>query len=109
MNDNTHIEMTDTAITAMLKMIEGNPGAASVLNLAYRNNVRIDPDNVFGEIGPLFSLDTLGIYGSRIWMLYKDVCGQDITNFLGILRANQLGFLAESDLLLAIDGEKELW
>jgi len=36
----------------------------------------IDPDSNFGGLGPLLLLDTLSIYGPRIWQLYKDVCAR---------------------------------
>lgn len=48
-------------------------------------------------------MDTLGIYGSRIWMLYKDVCGEDLVKTIAILRSYQLGFLNEVELNFAID------
>lgn len=48
-------------------------------------------------------LDTFDIYEERIWMLYKDVCKQDIINTLACLRACQLGMITESDLNNSID------
>ncbi len=99
----TRIELTDSIYDASLKVIEGNPGAATVVGKILNNTVKIDPDNVLGGMGPLLHLDTLEIYGPRIWMLYKDVCGENIVTILGILRANQLGYLDEAALNHAID------
>lgn len=94
----TRIELNDTIMSMVMKIIEGNPGAISVCMDLINENARIDPDSALGEIGSILALDTLGIYGSRIWMLYKDVCGEDITKTIGLLRANQLGFLSETVL-----------
>jgi len=63
---------------------------------------KIDPDAA-SPLLTLLSFDTLGIYGSRIWMLYKDVCKQDLTATLGMLRGWQLGFITKQQLIHAID------
>jgi hypothetical protein len=97
------IELNDTAITMMMKMSEGNPGALNVLTKILEDGAKIDPDDFMGSYGAIFRLDTLGIYGSRIWMLYKDVCKHDIVATLGVLRASQLGIVKRSILNHAID------
>lgn len=66
----TGLDMSLLEILSALS--EGNPGALRVLM------------ELFGD-GAGF-LDVLGcdskrLYGSRIWMLYKDVCGEDIERF----------------------------
>ncbi len=99
----TRLELTDSIMDVVIKMVEGNPGAISVCTQLLKENKEIDPDSALGEMGSIFSLDGLGIYGSRIWMLYKDVCGEDITKTIGLLRANQLGFISETILNHAID------
>lgn len=101
------IQLTDTAMSAAMKMSDGNPGALTVLARMFKEGAEIDPDDAMGAIGNMLSLDTLGIYGPRIWMLYKDVCGEDLRVTCAILRANQLGFLRESDLNRAIDNYGE--
>ena len=101
------IEMTDTVVDVIIKLVEGNPGAVKVCTEMIKCGESIDPDSVWGGIGNLLSLDTHRIYGSRIWMLYKDVCGEDLTNTVGILRALQLGFLKEDVLQHAIDNYGE--
>jgi len=87
----------------MTKLTEGNPGALSVCMQIAAQAAAIDPDSALGGLGGLLALDTERIYGSRIWMLYKDVCGEDLTLTLGLLRACQLGMLARTDLNAAID------
>ena len=54
----------------------------------------------------MLQLDIHGIYGHRVWMLYKDVCRQNLVDMIGILRAVQLGILPEATLNRAIDGDR---
>ena len=108
MNQNTRIQLDDTFQSSIMKMCDGNPGGLTVLISLFKESPAIDPDDAFAGLGPILSLDSLGIYGSRIWMLYKDVCDQNIVNVLTVLRANQLGFLAEADLNHAIDNRGKL-
>lgn len=103
----SRIQLTDSTLTAIQKMVEGNPGATVVCMQLVQKGPDIDPDDVFGGIGKILSLDTHRIYGSRIWMLYKDVCEQNIATMIGLLRAVQLGFLPEEDLQHAIDNYGE--
>ena len=57
----------------MIALSEGNPGALRVLS------------DLLGEDGSGFldvlNCDSKRLYGPRIWMLYKDVCGEDIHRF----------------------------
>jgi hypothetical protein len=103
----SRIQLTDTGMSAAMKMSGGNPGALRVLVECLTSSAAIDPDSMFGGIAPIFDLDTLGIYGSRIWMLFKDVCDEDLRVMCAILRANQLGFLPEAKLNHAIDNYGE--
>lgn len=98
------ITLDDTFITAAMKLSGGNPGALNVVMSLYQEGCNIDPDDLFGSFGPLLSLDSHGIYESEIWMLYKDVCDQDLTKVVLLLRACQLGALSERDLKKAITG-----
>lgn len=101
MNSNTRIELTDTMMSALVKMAEGNPGAIAALSDTCQKAAAIDPQSSFGMLSPILSLDTHGIYGSSIYVLWNDVCGRDARKLLMLLRAVQLGFLAESRLITA--------
>lgn len=107
MRRKARIELTDTGMSACVKMSDGNPGAITVMALMLKEGGAIDPDDFFGGLGAVLALDTHGIYGSRIWKLYKDVCGQDLRVTLAILRSVQLGFLDEGELNHAIDNNGE--
>jgi len=99
----TKLDLNDSIEDIMIKMSEGNPGAISVCMMLYTKGGAIDPDALFGGLGGVLSLDSLGIYGSKIWMLFKDVCKQDLVKTSAMLRAWQLGFVPKATLLHAID------
>ena len=88
---NERIKLTDSTQSAIVKLCEGNPGALSVCLEVLTRGAQIDPQAMMGGLAGLLALDTLGIYGSKIWMLYKDVCGQGLVKTLVVLRSWQLG------------------
>lgn len=104
MNGKQRIELSDNFMSAAVKLAEGNPGALTAVMELFSQTPTIDPDAAFGGFAGLFSLDVMGVYGSRIWMFYKDVCRQDMVRMVGLQRAVQLGLLEEGVLLRAIDG-----
>jgi hypothetical protein len=63
--------------------------------------------NVLSKIGAespvLALLDTYGICGPRIYMLYKDVCRLSIANTEAVLLATYRGIVSEQQLNTAID------
>lgn len=75
------IKLTDTILDAVLKMSEGNPGAATVLAHLTQKGL--------GAM-QMCKLDDYGIYGARIWMCYKDLCGGDIDTLYTLLKENKL-------------------
>lgn len=100
----TRIELNDTTVSALTKMSDGNPGAITVLVALLREGAAIDPDDFAGGFGSVLGLDTHGIYGEKIWMLYKDICESDLTTFIGLLRGVQLGFMPERELKTSLEG-----
>lgn len=98
----TRITLEMTAKDVPIAMGGGNPGALTVCMNIMKEGAKIDPRGL-GGFGAILSMDTLGIYEHRIWMLYKDVCGQNLKKMMGVLRANQLGFVSAEILNKAID------
>jgi len=92
------IEMSMALMDAIVVIAEGNPGAAMAVAANVNRTPKIDPDSAMGVFTVPLSLDSFGIYGSKIHILYKDVCGQDVVKFHGILRAIQLGFIYEEEV-----------
>ena len=71
MNKNPRVSLMDTMQEVLYKMSEGNPGGLTVMiNL-------LKSDAVEGFMY-LLDLDDMGIYGSKIWLAYKDVCREDL-------------------------------
>jgi hypothetical protein len=107
----TKINMTMTGVDCIVALSEGNPGALNVLTQIMQEDAKIDPDGgTMGFFGAFLMLDTIGIYGSRLWMLYKDVCGQKIAKVLLLLRACQLGHYDSEflDLVIGTDEKRGL-
>lgn len=94
----------------LLALSGGNPGAVTVCMRLLKETPAIDPQDILGGLGNLLALDSYNIWEHRIWMLYKDVCGQDLVKMIAVLRAHQLGQLAgvtECALNHAIDNRGE--
>ena len=94
-----------SGMDALKAMAEGNPGAVSVLMNILNNAEKIDPQNMMGGLGFILDLDSLQLYGSHIWMLYRDVCQENISLTLGVLRCWQMGFLSDRELKQAVEGK----
>lgn len=88
-------------------LVGGNPGALSVCCELFELTPRVDPDALLKGTGTLMGLDSENIWEERIWMLYKDVCGEDLRKTIAILRASQLGIIRSGDLHHAIDNRGE--
>ncbi len=89
----TRIELFDDAKSMFIKMSDGNPGAMQAMIVLLSDEIaEIDRDSVM----PFFSvltLDSLGIYGTGIYILWNDKCKKDSRRLIMLLRATQLGFL----------------
>jgi hypothetical protein len=92
---------------AVFAMSGGNPGAIRVLVDSIEQGADIDPDAaMLGGFSFLMNLDTFGIYDSDIWILYKDICGENLSHTIGLVRAVQCGCVSKNDLLEAIKAER---
>jgi hypothetical protein len=100
--ENPRIELSDTILDIVKKFSEGNPGALRVCCDILEVAPKIDPQDAFKALGTFFALDNLDIYGSKIWMLYKDVCKENYVTMLAVLRAQQLGIITQGDVIHAI-------
>jgi hypothetical protein len=94
---NERIKLTDSTMDVVVKMSEGNPGAMNVIMQLLQPNA-IDPDNLMGGLGAILTLDSIGIYGSAIYVLNSDLCGGNLAKMLAVLRATQLGFFSREVL-----------
>lgn len=99
----TKIKLTDTLGDVVYKMSEGNPGGMRVCADIIEYGGEIDTDAAMGGIGIVLLLDTYEVYGSKIWMLYKDVCREELWKTIAIMRACQLGIISKDQLHYAIE------
>ena len=88
----------DSIANMCLELAGRNPGATRVLvdYVAFLNNEeRVRP--------ALQLLNSAGITGGRVWMLYKDVCRENIECFAKVLDATRRGEIPAMELDTAID------
>ena len=107
MMSEVRINLTMSVQDSLIVMCGGNPGALTVCVGLIKEAGNIDPDSALGGLGKILSLDSLHIYEERIWMLFKDVCKQDLRVMVGVMRAWQLGFTTREALNHAIDNYGE--
>lgn len=98
----SRIELNDSVTSATMKLAEGNPGAITAMIELIKNS-HIDKDSAWGQFGPLMALDTLEIYGPKIWQLWKDVCKMEPLKVYTVFRAHQYGLITKADVLYAVD------
>jgi len=100
------LELTDSLTDFIIKLAAGNPGALTALVQVcdHEEIEKIDPDNsILGSLAYLLNLDSYGIYQEKIWMLYNDVCEENMLYFVGMLRALQLGLIDPNKVYYAIE------
>ena len=103
---NTRIKLTDTIFDIFdiaFRMSGGVPGSITAIDEVIKNGPTIDPDDAFQGLGVVLSLDTNGIYDSRIYILWNDICGRDLKRFMASQRVIQLGLAPLSEVLAQID------
>jgi hypothetical protein len=94
------IKLGDSVMDVLIKMSEGNPGAANVLaQILDKKDWYAGVDGIM----MILNLDTIGIYGSKIWILYKDCCNSDLTQMELVLRNWQMGKLTAYDIQTNLD------
>jgi hypothetical protein len=87
----------------IMAMCDGNPGCIRVLADLFRLTPEIDRASALEGFGPITMLDEFGIYGSQVWVLYKDMCNEKYWKVIGLIRAVQCGFTSKEKLKDAID------
>jgi hypothetical protein len=99
----SRIQLEDSMADALYKMCEGNPGGLTVLMSLLEKVPQIDPVCAMGGLNYILQMDDFGLYGPQIWMLFKDVCGQEIEGVVTLFRARQLGHLSGTELRRIIE------
>lgn len=94
----SRIQLTDTIQNVIVKMSDGNPGAITAMMELLSKANQIDKSESF-PVSYILLLDTYGIYGTDIYVMYNDICGRNLAKFMATIRATQLG-LFDSKLLV---------
>ena len=86
------LDTIDTIKDAVVKMSDGNPGAVvALMQMMIRGNK-------YGEVHGLRRLcilDECEIYGSKVWLLWKDVCNFDGERFDKMIDGGKKAILSE--------------
>ncbi len=93
----TKIKITDSVRDIMVKMSEGNPGALTVLILP----IKEDEMNLVTRI---LALDTMNLYGSKLYMLWNDCCDRDLQKVKNIIDAWKSGKITSEIIHKAVSG-----
>ena len=94
----SRIAISDELVTALTKMSEGNPGALTVLMQLVECTAEMDIQLGFAPFDSFTRLDSLEVYGPSIWILYKDICGENIKKLIHLLHGATNGILSEIDI-----------
>lgn len=94
-----------TTMDALVAMSEGNPGAVVALTHILEFKDWFDsPDSDCESLCIILDLDFLGIYGHKIHMLFKDVCGFDLNKVKTIIDNCRSGKISVADIHKNIEG-----
>lgn len=94
----SRITLEDTAADSIVKMSDGNLGAAAVLVDIWKRGSEVDPQMFMGGMGIIMLLDTYEIYGTDIYVLWNDICKRDLIKTIAVIRSCQLGQLSQTIL-----------
>lgn len=94
----SHITKSDTLESAILNLADGVGAAIEILAAIVNQGPDNDLEAKAGGIGYLLLLDEIGIYGTDIYILYRDKCQSDLKRLLLLLRATRQGVYSASKL-----------
>lgn len=90
------IQLTDSTMEILYKMSEGNPGAISILTkLLSKETTQELVDSIMNVILPL---DTLGVYGSKLYMLWVDACDNNTDKVKKVIELWRTGKLTREEI-----------
>lgn len=93
---NERIKLHDNMLEVVTKMSGGNPGAMSCIM-----EVLGASDLYGGMPGMMLILncDSIGLYGSELYMVWNDCCDRDIKKFELVMRNWQMGKLSRETII----------
>lgn len=76
--------MFDTPISAVTKLCNGNPGAINACCALIKEGAHIYP--YIDGYRYIMMLNSIGIYGTDIYVLWSDICQRDLEKMIPMLR-----------------------
>ena len=105
----SRLDLSDTGMDVIIKMADGNPGAITAMMAIMEKHDEIDPQTIMGGMGAIMILNTWGIYGTEIYILWNDKCNRDVRQMLMLMRATQMGMFSHTKLKeMAADQMREV-
>lgn len=95
MNSNTRLNGSNGIMEIATKMSEGNPGALQAIMQFARNPI---------DFMLLLACDSIGLYGSQLYMLWNDCCGRDMRKVRTVLKAWERGKVTAEEILQHVSG-----
>lgn len=95
MNTKTRLTSEMGIKEAIIEMSEGNPGALTCM-------MEMIDSNPMAMLDILY-FDSLGIYGSKIYMLWNDCCDRDMNKLNETLRYFREGDISEEEIHANLD------
>lgn len=89
-NTNTRITADMSVQDILITMSEGNPGALTCM----MQMMTSDPMALLD----ILLFDSMGIYGSKIYMVWNDCCGRDMAKFKETIQAFREGKFTEEEI-----------
>ena len=89
-NTNTRITADMSVKDVLITMSEGNPGALTCMFQMLESDPMACLD--------ILLFDTMGIYGSKIYMVWNDCCNRDMRKFKETIQAFREGKFTEEEI-----------
>ena len=91
MNSDCRVQATMTFDEVISAMSEGNPGAIECIALMFL-------DDPYGTMLDLLLLDSLEIYGSKLYMIWNDCCDRNVKKMKKTLEAFRKGQFSKEEI-----------
>ena len=92
------IRLDDQAMEVVVKMAEGNAGAATLV-------IKLLQDDPMNLVTVILALDTIGLYGSKLYMLWNDSCDRNLSKLKDVMEAWRVGEITEESIHKAVSGQ----
>lgn len=93
-------ELKERQVAQLMELAGKNPGAFAVITNVLGKSCLICPD--LEPLIPLFQFHRAGIRGDKLWMLWKDVCGERMYKLLAVGVAMKHNLVKDEEVMHAV-------